>query len=129
MEDESIQSELDSESIYEEKQSRTWGMACHLAALSGYVGIPFGHIVGPLVIWLIKKDEYPYVDEQGKKALNFQISWTIWAIFCAILILIFIGFILLFALVIAGFVLTIIAAIKANNGEPFEYPLTIKFIK
>lgn len=129
MEDESIQAELDRESVYEEKQSRTWGMVCHLAALSAYTGIPFGHIVGPLVIWLIKKDEYPYVDEQGKKALNFQISWTIWAALCAILIIVWIGFILLVALAIADFVLTILAAIKANNGEPFEYPLTIKFIK
>ena len=129
MDDQSIQRELDRQEEYDLKQSRTWGMVCHLAGLAGLVGIPFGSIIGPLVIWLIKKDEYPYVDEQGKKALNFQISWTIWGIICGLLILIFIGIILLPILLIAWLVLTILGTIKANNGEPWTYPLTIEFLK
>jgi len=67
-----------------------WGMFCHLSTLCGYV-MPFGNILGPLVVWLIKKDEYPLVDDQGKEALNFQISITIWTVIAAILCIIIIG--------------------------------------
>lgn len=70
-----------------EKQARTWGMLCHLTALCCWVGVPFGNIVGPLIVWLIKKDETPLVDEQGKESLNFQISISIYAIVAAILTL------------------------------------------
>ena len=62
------------------KKTVTWATFCHVGALSLYLGIPFGHIVVPLVIWLIKKNEFPYVDEQGKESLNFQISMTIYAL-------------------------------------------------
>ena len=129
MDDQSIQSELEQQEALDLKQSRTWGMVCHLAGLAGLVGIPFGSIIGPLVIWLIKKDEFPYVNEQGKKALNFQISWTIWGIICGLLILIVIGIVLLPILLVAWLVLTILGSIKANNGEPWNYPLTIEFLK
>lgn len=111
------------------KQTDTWGMLCHLTALSAYVGIPFGHIVGPLVIWLIKKDELPFVDDQGKESLNFEISMSIYALIAGLLCLILIGFVLLFALIIAHVVFVILATVKASNGERYRYPLTIKFIK
>jgi len=75
-------------------------MLCHLTALLGIIGIPFGNIVGPLIIWLLKKNVYPFVNEQGKESLNFQISMTIYALAAALLILIKIGFFLLF--IIAG---------------------------
>jgi len=58
--------------------SRNWAMGCHLAVLAVYMGIPFGNILGPLIIWLVKKDEFPLVDEQGKESLNFQISMLIY---------------------------------------------------
>ena len=119
----------DGEEIAREGSTRTWGMLCHLASLSQFTGVPFGHILGPLVVWLIKKDEMPYVDEQGKKVLNFQISMTIWTFIAALTMFIFIGFILVPALLIADIVLTIIGAIRANNREPWDYPLTIDFIK
>ena len=75
-------------------------MLCHLTALLGIIGIPFGNIVGPLIIWLLKKNVYPFVNEQGKESLNFQISMTIYALAAALLILIKIWFFLLF--IIAG---------------------------
>jgi uncharacterized Tic20 family protein len=53
-----------------DKDARLWGMFCHLIAFSGYV-VPFGSVLGPLIIWLIKKDEMPFVDDQGKESLNF----------------------------------------------------------
>jgi uncharacterized Tic20 family protein len=129
VDDESIQSELDQAEAKYDRDSRTWGMVCHLAGLAGCTGIPLGSIIGPLVIWLIKKEEFPYVDEQGKKALNFQISWTIWGIVAGVTILIVIGIVLLPLVLIAWLVLTIIGTIKASNGEPWDYPLTIEFLK
>ena len=112
----------------EETQERTWGMFCHLAALSGFI-IPFGNIIGPLIVWLVKKDESSFVDEQGKESLNFQISVTIYCILAGILIVLIIGIFLLIGIGILILVFVIVAAIKANNGESFEYPLTIRFIR
>jgi len=112
----------------DESQEKNFGMFCHLAALAGFV-IPFGNIIGPLIIWLIKKDESAYVDKQGKESLNFQISVTIYVIISAILALILIGFLLMMLIGIATLILIIVAAIKANNREDFQYPLTIRFIQ
>lgn len=112
-----------------EKDARMWNMLCHLTALLGFVGVPFGNIIGPLVIWLIKKNEIPSVDEHGKAALNFQISITIYSFVALVLCLILIGYVLLFALVIVDIIFVIMAAVKANNGEPYKYPMTINFLK
>lgn len=112
-----------------EKEARLWGMGCHLAALVGFVGIPFGHVLGPLVVWLIKKDEHPSINEQGKEALNFQISMTIYAFVSFLLIFIGIGILLLAMLAIADLVLIIIASVRVSNGEPFRYPAAIRLIK
>ncbi len=111
-----------------EKQARLWGMLCHLTALSLLLGIPFGNILGPLVIWLIKKEDYSFVDQQGKESLNFQISLTIYTIAAGILCIVLIGIPLLIGLFIAFFVLVVIASIKTSNGEPYRYPMTIRFI-
>ncbi len=113
----------------DEKKSKTWGMLCHLTALSVYIGIPFGNMLGPLIIWLIKKEEFPFVDEQGRESLNFQISMTIYGIVAGLLCLIFIGFILLAVLVVADIVFVIIASVKASEGVSYKYPLTIRLIK
>ena len=109
----------------EEKQ---WAMFAHLSALVGYI-IPFGSIIGPLIIWQIKKNEMPFVDDQGKEALNFQITVLIIAIVCILLILILIGILLLWALAIADLVFIIIAALAANNGQAYRYPFAIRLIK
>lgn len=109
-------------------QERTWGMVAHLAALAGFI-IPLGNIIGPLIVWLIKKDESSWVDEQGKESINFQISITIYCIVAALLIVIVVGIILLIGLAILDVVLIVIAAVKTNSGEKFRYPLSIKFIR
>lgn len=113
----------------EDKQARNWGMLCHLTALAAFLGIPFGHLLGPLVVWLIKKNEYPFVDEQGKESLNFQISVTIYSLPLFILIFVLVGIPLLIALFVVDVILVIVAAVKASNGESYRYPLTIRFIK
>ena len=110
------------------KDERTWGMLSHLLALSGYIGIPFGNILAPLIIWLVKKDESQFVADQAKESLNFQISLIIYAIVSGILTLVLIGFLLLGVIFIGGIVLTIIGTIKANEGVHYRYPLTIRLV-
>jgi uncharacterized Tic20 family protein len=89
----------------------------------------FGHIIAPLVIWLIKKEELPLVDDQGKESLNFQISLTIYLVAAGLLSFVLIGISLLIALGIFGLVEVIIAAVRANEGERFRYPLNLRLIK
>lgn len=114
----------------DEKEARTWAMLCHLGGLGVYVIPTIGHILAPLIVWLIKKDESPFVDDQGKESLNFQISVTIYAVIAAVLIPLFgFGFLLLIALGIFDVIVIIIAAVKANSGEKYRYPLCIRFIK
>jgi hypothetical protein len=110
------------------QDEKMWGMLCHLSALAGFA-IPFGNIVGPLVVWLIKKDQMPFVDDQGKESLNFQISVTIYLLVSFVLIFVVIGIFLLIAVGIFSLVMIIIAALKANAGEAYQYPLCIRFIK
>jgi uncharacterized Tic20 family protein len=106
---------------------KTWGMLCHLSALAGFI-IPVGNILGPLIVWLIKKDESEFVDQAGKESLNFQISMTIYLTISAILIIIIIGIPLLIGLGLMDLILIIIAAVQTNNGTQYRYPLTIRFI-
>jgi uncharacterized Tic20 family protein len=102
-------------------------MLAHLSTFAGYL-IPFGNIVGPLVVWLMKKDELPFVDEHAKEALNFQISMTIWIAIAVASIFCFVGIAITPILVVLDIVFTIIAAIKANSGERYRYPMTIRFV-
>jgi uncharacterized Tic20 family protein len=102
-------------------------MLCHLSALAGLL-IPLGTIIGPLVVWLVKKNELPSVDAHGKESLNFQISMAIYFIVSAILMVIVIGFLLMIAVAVADIVFVIIASVKASNGQPYRYPLTIRFL-
>ena len=111
------------------KDARMWAMFCHLAGLAGLVIPIIGNIVAPLVIWQIKKDDFPFVDQQGKEAVNFQISMSIYGFVAAILCFVCIGFPLLVAVYIVDVVFLLIAAVKANNGLHYRYPLTIRFIK
>lgn len=110
------------------KDERTFGMLCHLLAFAGFI-IPLGNILGPLVIWLIKKDEMPFVDDQGKESINFQLTMLFAFIISAILVVVFIGIPLLVILAIYQIVVLIIATIKANEGVRYRYPYAIRLIK
>lgn len=112
-----------------QNEENTWAMLCHLSAFAGFIGVPLGNLIGPLIVWLVKKDQFPLVDQNGKESLNFQISLTIYAIVAGILTLVFIGFILLAVLYIAGIIYVILASIAANKGEVYRYPMTIRFIQ
>ncbi len=106
---------------------RMWAMFCHLSAFAGFI-IPFGSIIGPLVVWSIKKDQYPLVDDQGKEALNFNISMIIYYLASFILILVIVGIPLLIALFFYNLIITVVASIRANDGVRFRYPLSIRFV-
>lgn len=112
-----------------DRDSRTWGMLCHLAGLAILVAGPGVNIIAPLVIWLIKREESAFIDRQGRESLNFQISVTIYLAVSGLLCLALIGFALAPIVLITDVILVIVAAIKANNGESYRYPLTIRFIK
>lgn len=112
-----------------DKDARMWAMFCHLAALAGLVVPVVGCIVGPLVVWQIKKEEFPFVDKQGKEAVNFQISMLIYGIVAGLLCFACVGVVLLPAVVIFDFIFMLIAAVKANDGYHYRYPLSIRFIK
>lgn len=109
-------------------EERTWGMLAHLAALSGYV-TAIGFVVGPLVVWLLKKDESAFVDDQGKESLNFQITMFVFVAIGIVLAFVLIGFVLLFAIGILQLVFVIIAMIKANEGVRYRYPINFRFIR
>ena len=113
--------------IYINNEERTLAMLCHLSALAMFI-FPFGNIIGPLLVWLIKRDQYTEVDRQGKNALNFQISITIYTIIALMLVILFIGIPLLVAIGILNIVVIVIASIRSNNGERFEYPFSLKLI-
>lgn len=133
-------------------EDKNWAMACHLAALSGYLGVPFGHVVGPLIVWAVKRDSSEFVDLHGKESINFHISITIYSFGAGLLFLLAFfgpllgansptgaalafGLPLLFAIFVGGFIwlmatiCTIIAAIKASNGEKYLYPFAIQFFR
>lgn len=109
------------------QEEKTWGMLAHLSSFAGFV-IPLGNVVGPLVVWLVKKDTMPFVDDQGKEALNFNITVVIAGLISFVLMAILIGFVLLAVVVVGWMVFTIMATIEANKGVAYRYPYTLRLI-
>ena len=110
------------------REARQWAMFCHFSAFLGLV-FPFGNLLGPLIVWQVKKDLDPFVDAQGKEALNFQISVALAMVLCFLLMVVLIGFPLLALVGIAALILTVIAGIKANEGRAYRYPFCWRLIK
>ena len=120
------------------QNDKNYSAITHLSGFAGWV-FPFGNIIAPLVLWTAKKNESSYIDVHGKSAVNFQLSLIVYGFLLAILIIpitIFtlgLGFIALalviIPIIILKFILIISASIKASNGELYEYPFTIEFIK
>lgn len=108
-------------------ETRNWAMACHLSAFAGIV-IPFGSVIGPLIVWLMKREESEFINYHGKEALNFQITVGLALLVCAALALILVGFLLMFIVGIGALVLVIIAGIKASEGQHYKYPIALRLI-
>jgi uncharacterized Tic20 family protein len=109
------------------RDARMWAALCHASAFAGFV-VPFGNLAGPLVLWLLKRNDYDFVDHHGKEAVNFQIGLSIYLAISTVLVFVLIGIPLFAAGLVFGVVVTIIAAVRANDGKPYRYPLTIRFI-
>ena len=106
--------------------AKQWGLCVHLSALSGWIGIPLGWMLGPLVVWSMKKDQLAFVADQGSEAINFQINMFVFMLVSGLASMILIGipFLILFSL--ASLICPIIAAIEASKGNYYRYPM-IKF--
>lgn len=109
-------------------EQKQWGLFLHLSQFLNFL-VPFGGVIAPIVIWQIKKEEMPALDAHGKMVANWIISSLIYGLVSLVLTVILVGILGLIALVVMGIVFPIIGAVKANNGEFWEYPLTIKFLK
>jgi len=112
-----------------EKSEINWAMLCHLGGLATYIGIPLGNIIAPLVIWLLKKDTDSKVNDAGREAVNFNISFTIYGIVAGLLCWFLIGFVFMPLILIVHIVLVIQATLKANKGESVHYPFTLRIIQ
>ncbi len=110
------------------QDEKQMGLFLHLSQLLNVL-IPFGGVIAPIVLWQMKKDEMPALDAHGKMIVNWMISGLIYGVVSFILTFFIIGLLGFLALAIMGIVYPIIGGIKANNGELWEYPLTIKFLK
>jgi uncharacterized protein len=111
------------------ERERTLAMLCHLIALSGVI-VPFGNVLGPLIVWMIGKSDSEFVNEHGKSSLNFQISFTLFFIASVVLIL-FIGpiaIVMLGGSVLYAVVMVIVNGVKAHNGDDGPYAVTITFL-
>ena len=108
---------------------RNWNILCHASALLGvFLHFP-GHLLGPLIVWLAKRDDSPEIDAHGKESLNFQISMLIYNGIAVVFCLVLVGFAFLAVLWVLNAVFVIVAAIQASDGKFYRYPMTIRFIQ
>lgn len=111
------------------ENERTWGMLAHLAALVGLIVPLVGNVVAPWLVWLTKRDQSAFVGEQARESLNFNISVSLAAIVCSLLVLVFIGVLLGMALFIVWLAFTLTAAIRASEGVNYHYPFSLRLVK
>ncbi|MDF2377690.1 MAG: DUF4870 domain-containing protein [Verrucomicrobiales bacterium] len=113
-----------------DRNEKNWAVAAHLASVAGWVGIPWGHILAPFVVWLIKKEESKFVRGQAIESLNFQISMTIYAFIAGIVAVTIIGLIVaipaIIAIAIGDIIFTFIGALRVSEGVAYRYPFTIR---
>ena len=117
------------ETLPQTPATRSWTVACHASALLGFFVPAGGHILAPLIVWLMKRADSTEVDAHGKESLNFQLSMLIYSIIAGLLMFLLIGFVLLPLLHVLNLVFVIIASLRASEGTLYRYPLTIRFLK
>ncbi len=107
---------------------RKWAMICHLSALVGLLGNGIGFLIGPLVVWLVKREDAPLIEEQGKEAVNFQLTMFLALFISALLTFVLIGIPLLITFALMMIINPIIAALKTGDGNRYRYPISIRFL-
>lgn len=110
------------------QDEKNWGMFCHVAVFAGCI-VPLGNIIGPLVIWLMKKDQYGFVDYNARQAMNFQITLLIAMLAGLLLSFVMIGILMMIGFGIFALVATIKAIVASSRGEYYSYPCSIQFIR
>ena len=124
--------EIQESSASLQPNEKNWAVAAHLASFAGWLGVPLGNILAPLVVWLVKKDESEFVRSQAIESLNFQISMTIYAFVAGVLAFTIIGLPIaipaFIVIVIADIILTILGALEVSAGKPYRYPWTIRLL-
>jgi uncharacterized Tic20 family protein len=108
---------------------RTWAMIAHFSALAAFIAPPIGGVLGPLVVWLAKREHSAFASEAAKEAMNFNIAVLLGYLVCALLIFVFIGFLLGAALFVFWLVMTVVAGIKASEGVHYRYPVSLRLVK
>lgn len=103
---------------------RNWAMLSHVL---GLILVPFVNILGPYVVWLIKKDKSSFIDAHAKEAVNFQITCAIAYLISYWLCAVLVGYLLMGVVFLTDLFLVFTAAIKAKNGEAFRYPFSLRF--
>ena len=116
------------------KEERDFAMFTHLSPLAGYV-IPFGNVIGPLVMWSLKRDQSPFLERVGREALNFQITVAMALVACIVLgfVTLLVGFIVLIPIMIligiADLVMMILAAVEASAGREYRFPVCLRLVQ
>jgi len=110
------------------QSERDWAMFCHLSSFAGYF-FPFGGIIAPLICWISRREGSEWVNQNGKSALNFQLSILLYNVMTIPLCFILVGIPILIFILIFEVVCIVVASIKASQGEVFKYPLSIPFIQ
>jgi uncharacterized protein len=111
-----------------DQEVRNTAVAAHLSTLAGLV-VPFGSVIGPLAVWLTRRDRDPFIDDTGREALNFGISIAIYGLVALIGALLLVGIPLLIVGTIGWVVLACLAAVKASQGQAYRYPLTLRLVR
>ncbi len=110
------------------REERQWAMLCHMSAMLLYV-TAIGGFIAPLVIWLLKRDEMPFVADQGRETLNFQITTLLALVVGGCLAIVLIGFVIIGAVLLFHFIVTIIAAVKTSEGVVYRSPICWRLIR
>ena len=111
-----------------DEEIRTTAVVAHLSTFAGLV-VPFGSVIGPMAVWLTRRDRDPFIDQAGREALNFGISIAIYGSVLVVAALMLVGIPLLMVGVVAWVVLASLAAVKASQGQAYRYPLTMRFVR
>lgn len=116
-----------------DEEARTWAAIAHVSALVGLLGNGIGFLLGPLIVWAAKRDDHPFVDEQGKEAVNFQLTIMVAGAIGIALVFTVVGILiaipLFLALAVVAIVFPIIAAVQAHEGKTFRYPFAWRILK